>query len=192
MTQELKDFEEKILTSDEKLQKLQKKIYAELLDNLTSKCLRIKCASDTISTVDILCGFTDIALKQGYSKPEINNINELEIIDGKHPILDKTMKDDFIPNDLKMNNKNKIFIITGPNMAGKSTYMRQNALLIIMAQLGCFVPAANMCYFIFDRIFTRIGAKDKISEGESTFMVEMNETSKILKNLTDKSFIILV
>ncbi len=191
ITPELKEFEEQILSSDEKLQKLQKEIYTNLLNSLSEKCANLKFASDIISAIDIINGFSDISLKYGYSKPSINDNYEIEIANGRHPILDEIMKDNFIPNDLKMNKKNKIFIITGPNMAGKSTYMRQNALLIIMAQIGCFVPATKMNYFIFDRIFTRIGAKDKILEGESTFMVEMNETSKILNNLTDKSFVIL-
>jgi DNA mismatch repair protein MutS len=190
ITEELKEFEEKILTADEKISKIEKKIYFNLLNELSEYCLNIKKVSDIISSIDILSTFSEISVLYDYVKPEINNENKIEVIDGRHPVLD-TLKEDFIPNNLEMNEKNKIFIITGPNMAGKSTYMRQNALIIIMAQIGCFVPAKKLSYPIFNRIFTRIGAKDKILEDESTFMVEMNETSKILQNITEKSFIIL-
>ena len=190
ITEDLKEFEEKILTADEKIVRIEKEIYFSLLNELSKQCIEIKKIADTISSIDILLTFATIAILNDYVKPEINDESTIVIIDGRHPVLD-VIKEDFIPNNLSMDKNNKIYIITGPNMAGKSTYMRQNALLIIMAQIGSFVPAKKMNFPIFDRIFTRIGAKDRILEGESTFMVEMNETSKILQNLTNRSFIIL-
>ncbi len=191
ITEQLKDFEEKILSADEKIEKIEKEIYFDLVSQLQTFCKRIKSASEIIAEIDILISFTEVSLKNNYSKPEITDSNQLQIIDGKHPILSQILKENFIPNNLTMDSDNNIFIITGPNMAGKSTYMRQCALIIIMAQMGCFVPASKMIYPIFNRIFSRIGARDKIIEGESTFMVEMNETSYILNNITDNSFIIL-
>jgi len=135
----------------------------------------------------------NIAIKNNYTRPDIDESDVIEIIEGRHPVIEKiNITEQFIPNDTFLDcQQNQILIITGPNMAGKSTYMRQNALLAIMAQVGSFVPAESFNYPVFDRIFTRIGAKDKLLEGESTFMVEMKETSKILGNLTEKSFIIL-
>ncbi len=191
ITDELKNFEEKILTSEEKIGTIQKKIYSELIEELTNFCPIIKIISDTVSYIDILTGFSILALERNYVMPEINNENSIEIIEGKHPVLEVYLEEGFIPNSLKMNENNRIYIITGPNMAGKSTYLRQNALLILMAQIGSFVPAKKMNFSIRDRIFTRIGAKDFLLLGESTFMVEMKETSQILRNLTNKSFVIL-
>ncbi len=191
ITEELKEFEEKILTADEKISEIQKKIFSLTLSKLSNFCTEIKKISDTISAIDILLGFTILAIERNYCKPQINENNKIEIIDGKHPVLEALLNEEFIPNNLIMNKKNRIFIITGPNMAGKSTYLRQNALLLIMAQIGSFVPAKRMNFTIMDRIFSRIGAKDNILAGESTFMVEMRETSYILKNLTDRSFVIL-
>ncbi len=190
ITEELKEFEEKIVTADEKISKIEKEIYFNLLDELSKYCIEIKKASDIISSIDILLAFAEISVLNNYAKPEITDENIIKILEGRHPVVE-TLKEDFIPNNLNMDTNNKIFIITGPNMAGKSTFMRQNALLFIMAQIGCFVPAKKMVFPVFDRIFTRIGAKDRILEGESTFMVEMNETSKILQNITNRSFIIL-
>ncbi len=191
ITEELKIFEEKILSADEKIDKIQKSLYKELLDKLLSYCFEIKKASEILATIDILNGFASKALKRDYVKPVINKEHILKVVEGRHPVLEEIMDEEFIPNDLIMDANKNIFIITGPNMAGKSTYMRQNALLIIMAQIGSFVPAKKFNYKIFDKIFTRIGAKDRLLEGESTFMVEMTETSKILNNLTENSFIIL-
>ncbi len=191
ITEELKEFEEKILFADEKITEIQKNLYNNLLEKLSKYCGDIKKISDTISSIDILTGFSILAIERGYCRPKINEENKLEIIDGKHPVLEKILNEEFIPNDLKMSEKKRIYIITGPNMAGKSTYLRQNALLILMAQIGSFVPAKKMNFSIMDRIFSRIGAKDNILSGESTFMVEMRETSTIIKNLTNRSFVIL-
>jgi DNA mismatch repair protein MutS len=191
VTEELKEFEEKIISADENIEKLQKQFYFGLLEELTEFCIDIKNVSELYATVDILTGFARKAIERTYVKPVINNENVFHVINGRHPVLEEIMDNEFIPNSLSMDSSANVFIITGPNMAGKSTYMRQNALLAIMAQVGSFVPAESFNYPVFDRIFTRIGAKDKLLEGESTFMVEMKETSKILGNLTEKSFIIL-
>ena len=191
ITEELKEFEEKILTSEERISQIQKEIYFKLLDELSNYCREIKMISDTISEIDILSGLSILAIERNYTRPHINDDGKIEIIEGKHPVLENILENEFIPNDLKMDEKNRIFIITGPNMAGKSTYLRQNALLILMAQIGSFVPAKKMSFSVRDRIFSRIGAKDNIIGGQSTFMVEMKETSYILKNITDRSFVIL-
>lgn len=192
-TIELKEMESKILNAHEEANSLQLKLYGNLIENFkrhTSLLLKI---SEIVSEIDVLQGLAKSAIENKFVRPDLNEDRKISIKDGRHPIVEfKNRDDSFIPNDTVLDmDKNLIHIITGPNMAGKSTYMRQIALIVIMAQIGSFVPAKSCNIGIVDRIFTRIGASDNLSKGESTFMVEMKEVANILKNATDKSLIIL-
>jgi DNA mismatch repair protein MutS len=194
ITPELKELESKILGSEERAIKLEQKLYSLLIDDLKAYVGKIKKISQDIALIDCLVSFASVSCQNNYVKPVIDDkINYLKIIEGRHPVVEKFIKDDeFVPNDTYLDNKdNRILIITGPNMAGKSTYMRQVALIAILAHMGCFVPAKEAHIPILDRIFTRIGASDELAYGHSTFMVEMTEMSHILKNATPKSLLIL-
>ena len=144
----------------------------------------------TISEIDVLSSFALISEKYHYTKPIISTDNNLEIIEGRHPVVEKVIKDEYVPNDIIMDNNTSILLITGPNMAGKSTYMRQLGIITIMAQIGCYVPAKKATIPIFDKIFTRIGASDDLVSGESTFMVEMTESANAIRNATPNSLIL--
>lgn len=194
ITPELKELESKILGSEEKAIKLEQKLYSLLIDDLKAYVGKIKKISQDIALIDCLVSFAAVSCQNNYVKPIINDqINYFKIIEGRHPVVEKFIKDgEFVPNDAYLDYKdNRILIITGPNMAGKSTYMRQVALIAILAHMGCFVPAKEAYIPILDRIFTRIGASDELAYGHSTFMVEMTEMSHILKNATPKSLLIL-
>jgi DNA mismatch repair protein MutS len=192
ITNELMNIEEKILLTKERIFKLENDIFNELNIWIFKFIPNILKVSNIISEIDILCGFATNALEYNYVCPNISNDLNLFIKNGRHPVVEKmTKKGEFIENDIIFDNNNRIMIITAPNMSGKSTYLRQTALIIIMAQIGSFVPATNAIIGLVDKIFTRIGAADNIINGESTFMVEMNETSNILKQYTEKSLIIL-
>lgn len=154
----------------------------------------IKENSNWIAVLDCLCSFSEKALKNNYSKPLINNSDELKIIEGRHPVIESqlTFENPYIPNDILLNNeKNQILMITGPNMSGKSAILRQTALIVLLAQIGSFVPAKHVEMGVVDKIFTRVGASDNISIGESTFMVEMNEAAAIINNISSRSLILL-
>ena len=186
ITPELKEMENKILGSQEKLVALEYKLFTEIREKVSLELVRIQQTADAIATLDVLCALAQVAEDNNYS-------DEIEIIEGRHPVVERTIKDgNFIPNDTYLNNSDSCFhIITGPNMAGKSTYMRQVAVLTYMAQIGSFVPASSAKIGIVDRIFTRVGASDDLAAGESTFMVEMNELANILENATSRSLVIL-
>ncbi len=192
-TEELENISSIILNGKEKINQLEYDIFNEIIEKILSSTLRLQSLSKMIANIDSLNSLAKIAHKYSYCRPDICESNEIEIKDGRHPVIEINLdENEFIANDTQIGEEdNLIQIITGPNMAGKSTYMRQMALIIIMAQIGSFVPATSARIGICDKIFTRIGASDNISKGESTFMLEMNEVSNIIKNSTDKSFVIL-
>ena len=193
ITQELKEYEEKITNADEKIKDLELKLYLKLLDRLQDNLSKLKLVSDKISVVDILNSFSKRAVKYKYCCPKITSSKKIEIIAGRHPVIEANLSpgERYIPNDIFLDTDQQIIMITGPNMSGKSAILRQTALITILAQIGSFVPAQEMKFSLVDRIFTRVGASDNISMGESTFMVEMNETASILNNLTSNSLILL-
>ena len=193
ITQELKEYEEKIVNADEKIKDLELKLFLKLIDNLQDSLTTLKLISERVSVIDILNSFSKRAIKYKYICPEIIDKKKIEITQGRHPVIEANLPhgDRYIPNDILLDKDQQIIMITGPNMSGKSAILRQTALITILAQIGSFVPAKKMQFSIVDRIFTRVGASDNISMGESTFMVEMNETASILNNLTDHSLILL-
>lgn len=193
ITQELKEYEEKIVNADEKIKDLELKLFLKLIDNLQDSLTTLKLISERVSVIDILNSFSKRAIKYKYICPEIIDEKKIEITQGRHPVIEANLPhgERYIPNDILLDKDQQIIMITGPNMSGKSAILRQTALITILAQIGSFVPAKKMRFSIVDRIFTRVGASDNISMGESTFMVEMNETASILNNLTDHSLILL-
>jgi len=194
ITQELKEYEEKILGAEEKILSLESSIYSELLEYLRQFINDIQRNCNIISRIDVLNTFAEISEQNRYSKPTVNEEEILSIKEGRHPVIETLMPpgEEYISNDLYLDNSTQqIIILTGPNMAGKSALLRQTALIVLMAQIGCFVPASNATIGVFDKIFTRVGASDNISRGESTFMVEMLETSTILHNLSSRSLVLL-
>lgn len=192
-TEELKEMESKILGAEDKALDLEYKIFQEIRENLKKNIVRLQNASKIISSLDVLIAFSDIAYKNNFIRPELNTDGVIDIKDGRHPVVESNIENKiFVPNDTMLDlDSNMVQIITGPNMAGKSTYMRQVAIITLMAHIGCFVPASYANISIVDRIFTRIGAADNLAQGESTFMVEMNEVSNIIKTATKNSLIIL-
>ena len=193
ITQELKEYEEKIINADEKIKDLELKLFLKLLDKLQDSLTTLKLISEKVSVIDILNSFSKRAIKYNYICPDIIDKKKIEIIQGRHPVIEANLPhgERYIPNDILLDKEQQIIMITGPNMSGKSAILRQTALITILAQIGSFVPAKEMRLSLVDRIFTRVGASDIISMGESTFMVEMNETASILNNLTDHSLILL-
>lgn len=193
ITPELKEMEEKILGAEEKLIALEYDIFVKVRDEIEKQIDRIKLAAKILSKIDCISSFAQVARENNYCKPVIKNHGEIKIKEGRHPVVEKVIPHGtFVSNDTEMDTKeNMLMLITGPNMAGKSTYMRQVALIALMAQMGSFVPASEAEISICDKIFTRIGASDDLAAGKSTFMVEMWEVSNILKNATNKSLILL-
>lgn len=192
ITPELKEYEAKILGSEERLKGLEQSLFVEIIEKLQEDNHRLISAAQALAKADFLISLSVVARRHNYVKPTVDNSGTLEITDGRHPVLERLTTEQFIPNSASINNGDEqLLILTGPNMAGKSTYMRQVALITLMAQIGSFVPASEAKVGIADRIFTRIGASDLISKGQSTFMVEMIETANILNNASDKSLIIL-
>ena len=193
VTEELKNIEDKIVGAKEKLVDLEYDLFCSIRDEVAKQVIRIQKTASIVSILDVLSAFATVAVNNNYVKPEITEDGVIDIKNGRHAVVEKAIKgEQFIPNDAYLNNDNDRFlIITGPNMAGKSTYMRQVALITYMAQLGCFVPADSAKISIVDRIFTRIGASDDLAMGQSTFMVEMQELSNILENATKNSLLIL-
>ncbi len=189
---ELTEYESKILGAQEKIIALERELFEELRLFLCEYLAALKNISEMIAEIDILSGFANLALHHNYIMPEIHSGHDIIIQDGRHPVVESHLTDEFIPNDLNVNNDDaRLLLITGPNMAGKSTYLRQVALLIIMAQIGSFIPAQYAKIALVDKIFTRIGASDNLARGESTFLVEMIETAIILNNATERSLIIM-
>ena len=194
ITSELKDYEAKILGAEEKISILESKLFEELIIKLVKDVEIIQKNSFWLANLDCLVGFASLALKANYSKPILNNSKDLEIINGRHPVIESQLSQDspYVPNDLKLCDKtNQILMITGPNMSGKSAILRQTALIVLLAQIGSFVPAEKAKLGIIDKIFTRVGASDNISAGESTFMVEMNESASIINNISENSLVLL-
>ena len=194
ITQELKDYESKILGAEEKILLLENQIFNDLILKLRPFISVIKINSHWLAVLDCLCGFGILAEKMNYSYPIINNSNEIKIKEGRHPVIESKLpyENPYIPNDISISNDlNQILMITGPNMSGKSAILRQTALIVLLAQIGSFVPAKRVEMGIVDKIFTRVGASDNISIGESTFMVEMNEAAAIINNISSKSLILL-
>jgi len=194
ITEELKEFENKIFGAEEKIKSIENLIFQNLLNDLKKELKILKNNSKMIAKLDVLSSFSLSAIKKNYCRTKFTKGTILQIKDGRHPVIESSLPpgENYIPNDLKLDNKNdQIIMITGPNMSGKSAILRQTALLVIMSQIGSFVPASSMKIGIIDKIFTRVGASDNISMGESTFMVEMNEAALILNNITSKSLVLL-
>ncbi len=192
ITQELKEYEEKILTSSERSIKIEQEIFEELKNVVAKRLVQIQATAKSIAMLDVLCSFSAVAQLNRYTKPQISAGSELIIKNGRHPVVEAILDMPFVSNDTTLDcDKNKMMVITGPNMAGKSTYMRQVAIIVLMAQMGSFVPAEFARIGVVDQIFTRIGASDDLTAGKSTFMVEMSEVAQILKNATSKSLVVL-
>lgn len=191
-TPRLKELEEKILSAEEKLIELEREVFEDIVKKIVEQSKRIRNVSNLLGRIDTLMSFADVAETNRYVRPTVNDSDVIKIIDGRHPVIEKFLDEPFVPNDVFLNNSDsRLMIITGPNMAGKSTYIRTVALISIMAHMGSFVPAKEAEIGFIDRIFTRIGASDNLSQGESTFMVEMVETGNILNNATENSLVIL-
>ncbi|MDD3430055.1 MAG: DNA mismatch repair protein MutS [Oscillospiraceae bacterium] len=192
ITDELKQLENKILGANERLVVLERELFDELLKNISAQLTRIQQTATAVARLDVLSSFAEVAAKNNYIKPEVNAGGALEILEGRHPVVETMLSDSlFVPNSTALDNDNRVMIITGPNMAGKSTYMRQVALITLMAQIGSFVPAKKCTVGVVDSIFTRVGASDDLSAGQSTFMVEMTEVAEILNCATSNSLVIL-
>ena len=191
-TVELQDLQNKILGAAENLQQLEYSLFVNLREELSRELGRMQKTAKEIAFLDACLSLAKVAMQEQYVRPKINEEGNLRIVDGRHPVVEKLLQDQsFVPNDAKLGKEEKIAIITGPNMAGKSTYMRQVALIVLMASIGSFVPAKQADIPICDRIFTRVGASDDLASGQSTFMVEMSEVSNILRNATENSLLIL-
>ena len=193
ITQELKELESKILGAHERLISLERRLFDELLESIGAQLDRIQRTANAIAQLDVLAALAQVAAENNYCRPVVDDSDVLTITEGRHPVVEQVLKGSmFVPNDTTLNcTTDRCLIITGPNMAGKSTYMRQNALIALMAQIGSFVPAASCHVGVVDAIFTRIGASDDLAAGQSTFMVEMTEVAEILKNATAKSLVVL-
>lgn len=193
VTPELKEMEAKILNADEQLMKLENELFLEIRQSIKNQVVRIQETAYSIAVIDVLNSLSIAAVKNNYVRPNMNTKGHIKITDGRHPVIEKIMKNEmFVPNDTYIDGKeHRMSIITGPNMAGKSTYMRQVALIALLAHIGSFVPSKEAEICILDKIFTRVGASDDLSQGQSTFMVEMSEVSNILNNATDNSLLIL-
>ncbi|MDH5406196.1 MAG: DNA mismatch repair protein MutS [Candidatus Aminicenantes bacterium] len=193
ITPELKDYESKVLGAEEEIRRLEYEIFDRIRNKVSEAAPRILTTARGLSAIDVLTALAEVAARNSYNRPVITEVEELTIIEGRHPVVEKTnLAEKFIPNDTYLNpDSEQLLIITGPNMGGKSTYLRQVALIAIMAQIGSFVPAKRAEIGLIDRIFTRIGALDNIVRGQSTFLVEMNETANILYHATSKSLILL-
>lgn len=194
VTPELKTLEERILSADEKRAARESVLFHRLVQEVSTHALGLRRLATAVAELDVLAAFAHLAERRDFVRPELHEADEIEIQDGRHPVIEtraEPLGERFVPNDLEIGGERRLMIITGPNMAGKSTIMRQAALIVIMAQIGCFVPAKRARIGLVDRIFTRVGASDDLSRGRSTFMVEMLETARILRSATARSFVIL-
>lgn len=195
ITEELKNFEERIFSAEQKEREREKDLFQEVLEKTKDHLPLFQKTAESIAEIDVVFSFAKTAKKQRFSRPKISNNGSIDIQGGRHPVvehfLQKKGRERFVPNSLQMNEKSQFHLITGPNMAGKSTFLRQNALILYLAHLGSFVPAQSATLPLVDKIFTRIGSGDSLVTGESTFLVEMQESANILQNATEKSFIIL-
>ncbi len=193
VTPELKEIEAKILGADERARQLEYQLFQKLREEILRELGPLQQTAEAIAVLDVVCALAETARLFRYCRPILNKTLRLVIKDGRHPVLDQTLVEEkFVPNDTSLDGENvRLAIITGPNMAGKSTYIRQVALIVLMAQIGSFVPADTAEIGLVDRVFTRVGANDDLARGQSTFMVEMNETSNIVNNATERSLVIL-
>ncbi|MDT8392373.1 MAG: DNA mismatch repair protein MutS [Bacteroidales bacterium] len=194
ITEELKDYEQKILGAEEKILTLETRMFNELVVSMADYIRPVQFNAGLIARLDCLLSFASVSEENNYTRPEINHSLVIDIADGRHPVIEKNLPpgETYIPNSIYLDNeKQQIIMLTGPNMSGKSALLRQTALITLMAQMGCFVPAKKASIGLVDKIFTRVGASDNIASGESTFMVEMNETASILNNISDRSLILL-
>ncbi len=194
ITEELKEYESKILGAEEKIQALEVKLFADLVQYVILFIKEIQKNAKTIAKIDCLLSFAQLAIKNNYVRPQMDDSTDIELKNGRHPVIEKQLPigEKYIANDVVLNrNQQQIIMITGPNMSGKSAILRQTALIVLLAQIGSYVPAQNARIGIVDKIFTRVGASDNISMGESTFMVEMNETASILNNISERSLVLL-
>ena len=194
ITPELKEYEEKILSAESEIEEIELRIFDVLIDNILTNVQNIQTNAYIFNLIDVHSNFAQLAIKNSYCQPTLIKEPSINIEDGRHPVVEKLMPatERFVPNDLRINaRKNQIQLITGPNMAGKSTYLRQIGLLVVMAQIGSFIPASSAKIGIVDKLFTRVGASDNLAGGESTFLVEMNEAANILNNATTRSLILL-
>ena len=194
ITEELKEYEQKILGAEERIYAIEARIYGELVATVQANIASIQKNCRILSRLDVLSGFAELAVCNRYCRPQMNDSKIIDIKQGRHPVIETMMQvgEEFVPNDIYLDNgSQQIIILTGPNMAGKSALLRQAALIVLMAQVGSFVPASEAVLGYCDKIFTRVGASDNISRGESTFMVEMLETSMILHNLSSRSLVLL-
>jgi DNA mismatch repair protein MutS len=192
VTPELREYESQVLSAQERSSELEFQIFSELVRTLAAQVSRLQTTAAALAEVDVFAALAQAAEEGRYSRPEVDDSRELHIDAGRHPVLDLALEEEFVPNDLNLGTADcDLAIITGPNMAGKSTYIRQAALIVIMAQMGSFVPAKKARIGVADRIFARVGAADELARGQSTFMVEMTETANILNNATDRSLVVL-
>ncbi|RLA77794.1 MAG: DNA mismatch repair protein MutS, partial [Deltaproteobacteria bacterium] len=192
ITPKLKEYERKVLGAEERIKALEYELFLRLREELMAYCPRIQGLARRLSELDVLISLAQVAEENRYVRPSLTEEDRIEIKEGRHPVIEQMdLPEPFVPNDALLDQQNRILIITGPNMAGKSTYIRQVALIVIMAQMGSFVPAKEAEVGLVDRIFTRVGASDNIARGESTFMVEMRETAAILQGATPRSLVIL-
>lgn len=194
ITQELKELESKVLGAQERMVQLEYQIFSDVRTRVADELYRVQRTAHAVARLDVLCSFAQTAVSYDYTRPVVDAGDRLEITDGRHPVVERMLEDaPFVPNDTALDCKDyRCAIITGPNMAGKSTYMRQVALITLMAQIGSFVPARSAQIGVVDSIFTRVGASDDLAAGQSTFMVEMSEVASILQNATAKSLICLM
>jgi DNA mismatch repair protein MutS len=192
---ELKEYERKILAADEHIAEIENRLFVELRSGVAAHAARLRVTASAIAQLDVLTSFAKLAAERGYCRPEFNATGELLIVDGRHPVIEELLRqhgERFVPNDLYLESqRQQLLLITGPNMGGKSTYLRQAALIVLMAQMGCFVPARQAKLPVTDRIFTRIGASDNLARGRSTFLVEMSEVAAILHHATRSSLVLL-
>jgi DNA mismatch repair protein MutS len=192
VTPELKDYEEKVLRAEERILLREADIFESLRGRVASGGRRIQQSARAVAILDVLASLAEASCRYNYVKPRISPGDELHYVDGRHPVMERVLPEPFVANDLGMGDgQARVFILTGPNMGGKSTFLRQTALVVVLAQMGCFVPAKQAKVGLVDRIFTRVGASDQILRGQSTFMVEMQETAHILRHATDRSLILL-
>ncbi len=191
ITPELKSFEDKVLGARDRALAREKSLYEALLDHLISRLAALQATSAAIAQIDVLACFAERASTLDCAQPELVDHPSLLIDGGRHPVVERAAREPFVPNDLRFDDSRRMLVITGPNMGGKSTYMRQTALIVILAHIGCFVPARRAVLGPLDRIFTRIGASDDLAGGRSTFMLEMTETANILNNATAKSLVLM-
>ncbi len=192
ITPELKEREALILGAEEKIQDMEYRLFAELRDHVGRHAAAILAVACAVAELDTLCGYAETSVRGGYTRPRVDRGEVIHVRNGRHPVVERLGSDPFVPNDVLLDaGENRLLVITGPNMSGKSTYLRQVALITLLAQAGCFVPADQAHIGVVDRIFTRVGAHDDLASGQSTFMVEMNETASILNNVTERSLVIL-